>query len=175
MPRRISSPDESDDDGNPSQAKKRRPTTKRANTTKPAARTRNAAKTKTAQKDPLITTWTQRRTVASLDGIEDIDDATPKKENRKPAFNGEDCTFMLVLVAEVDVDRVPAVAQLAVHKKKVAEVSNWLKDFPHHRKVQNSKLYIVLRGETDRAVWTSGGGQVDDCVESCKVPRLSGR
>jgi len=35
----------------------------------------------------------------------------------------------------IDIERVPAVAQLAVHKKKVAEVSNWIKEFPHHRKV----------------------------------------
>jgi hypothetical protein len=159
MPRRITSADDSDDDTNRSQAKKRRPPAKKAATTKPAARTRNTTKTKAVQKDPLITTWTQRRTVESLDGIEDIDDVAPKKETRKPTFKGEDCTLVLFCcVADEDVDRVPAVAQLAVHKRKVAEVSKWLKEFPHHRKVTNGELCIVLRGETACAVWAGGGG-----------------
>jgi hypothetical protein len=95
MPRRITSADDSDDDKNRSQEKKRRPPAKKAATTKPAARTRNTTKTKAVQKDPLITTWTQRRTVESLDGIEDIDDVAPKKETRKPVFKGEDCTLVL--------------------------------------------------------------------------------
>lgn len=35
----------------------------------------------------------------------------------------------------IDIERVPAVGQLAVHKRKIAEVSNWFKGFPHHGKV----------------------------------------
>lgn len=96
MPRRIPSADDSDDDTR-SQNKKRRPPAKKAATTKPATRTRNATKTKPPKKDPLITTWTQRRTVESLDGIEDIDDVTPKKETRKRAFKGEDRMLVFVL------------------------------------------------------------------------------
>lgn len=45
----------------------------------------------------------------------------------------------------IDIERVPAVAQLAVHKKKVAEVSNWIKEFPHHRKVLVSVYYSNTR------------------------------
>jgi hypothetical protein len=96
MPRRIASADDSDDDTKRSQAKKPRPPAKKASTTKPAARTRNATKTKAPKRDSLITTWTQRRTVESLDGIEDIDEVTPKKEMRKPAFKGEDCMLFLL-------------------------------------------------------------------------------
>ena len=35
----------------------------------------------------------------------------------------------------LEIDRVPCVAELAVHKRKVSEVASWIKDFAHHGKV----------------------------------------
>ena len=53
---------------------------------------------------------------------------------------------------------MPLVAQLAVHKKKVAELSNWLKEFPHHRKVIGNgkygaygRTYLFCRDLLERA------------------------
>ena len=94
----------------------------------------------------MIATWATRRTVESLDAIEDVDVISPKKERRKPAFEIDDGKITRVFwLIVVDLEKIPPVAQLAVHKKKVAQVSNWLKEFPHHRKV-DSFLWIVLKG-----------------------------
>ena len=46
-------------------------------------------------------------------------------------------------------EEIPSPAHLAVHKKKIEDVSNWLKQFPHHRKVSlnlsslNQKLLVT--------------------------------
>ena len=60
----------------------------------------------------------------------------------------------------VGFEKVSPVAQLAVHKKKVAEVSNWLKEFPHHRKVVLSGN-MELTVETACAIGTCWSGKVD--------------
>lgn len=176
MPRRV----DSAEDAEPANTatKKRRPNTTQRGTTKPAARTRKAARSKTAAplSEPLITTiWASRRTVESLDGIDDIDEVTPKKQTTKPAFRVADSPFLPFRVLMMgDVDRIPAVDRLAVHKNKVQEVSNWLWQFPHHRQVRMHSL-SPLTGEIPRAIWTCGGRQINDCPESRKIIRLPGR
>ena len=97
MPRRVESADSADEDPG-TKPNKRRPNTRKRGTTKPATltRARTATKTKTGNinPDPLITAWTSRRTVDSLDGIEDISEITPKKETKKKsAFRPDDSPF----------------------------------------------------------------------------------
>ena len=97
MPRRVESPD-SEDEESDAKAKKRRPNTRKRGTKNPGTltRTRNATKSKTAKAnpDPLIAAWTSRRTVDSLDGIEDISEVTPKKETKKKsAFKPNNSPF----------------------------------------------------------------------------------
>ena len=111
----------------------------------------------------MISAWAKRRTVENLDSIEDVGSVTPRKERQKLAFEVNDGMSREVSTLTVDFERVPPVAQLAVHKKKVAEVSNWLKEFPHHRKV--AYLFIKFTLEIVGSFRTCGGWKVYDCAE----------
>jgi hypothetical protein len=82
MPRRVESDEE---DSNP--RKRKTNTIKKPRATKGPA-TAPAKKAKSVQKeaDSVLSAWAKRRTVESLDGIEDVDNVTPRKERRKLDF-----------------------------------------------------------------------------------------
>ena len=159
MPRRVESDEE---DSKPKRKKLNIIRKPREKTNKPSA----AAKKKESvpnSNDSAVSTWAKRRTLESLDAIEDVDAISPKKGRRKLAFEVDDGSSLVVVGLIVDFERVPPVAQLAVHKKKVGEVSNWLKEFPHHRKVRLSFIYYILSalmGEITRSFRTGGGWQI---------------
>jgi hypothetical protein len=66
----------------------------------------------------------------------------PSVNDRNPNLRSMTVSFSLVEEERLIVG-LPDVAQLGVHKKKVAEVSTWLKDFPHHRKVIFNRKYAA--------------------------------
>ena len=141
MPRRVDSEEEDP-----------KPKRKKANTTRiprPTTAKSAAAAKKTnsvpKSKDSASSIWANRRTLETLDGIEDVDAISPKKKRQRFAFEIDDGSFLVVVDLIVDFERVPSVEQLAVHKKKVAEVSNWLKEFPHHRKVCFRFIEFLMR------------------------------
>jgi hypothetical protein len=83
----------------------------------------------------------------------------------------------------VDIDRIPGVADLAVHKRKVLEVSSWLKDFSQHKKVLSESLLPSLAScfgdvsvlpcdlvdlETACIEWTGGEWEEHYCVKFCE-------
>lgn len=88
MPRRVDSDEE---DSKPS--KRKTNAIKKPRTTT-ARSTATSKKKKAVQKesDPVISAWAKRRTVESLDGIEDVDSVTPQKERRKLSFEADDGT-----------------------------------------------------------------------------------
>jgi hypothetical protein len=128
MPRRVSS-----DDEEPQPKKKK--TARKGKGVAGASVSGKKGRSIRNESDTVISSWANRRTVESLEGIEDIDVISPKKGRQKPAFEIDNGILLRRSWLIVDIERIPAVAQLAVHKKKIAEVSNWLKEFPHHRKV----------------------------------------
>jgi hypothetical protein len=140
MPRRV---DSDEDDFKPRKKK----TTTIQNTKKPSTKPRSSSsKAKSAPNggggESVISAWAKRRTVESLDGIEDVESVSPQPQRQKPKFDVDDGIIVLGEEERLMVG-LPAVAQLGVHKKKVAEVSTWLKDFPHHRKVIFNRKYAA--------------------------------
>jgi hypothetical protein len=140
MPRRV---DSDEDDFKP--RKKKTTTIQKAKkpTTKPSS---SSSKAKSAANgsggESVISAWAKRRTVESLDGIEDVESVSPQRPRVKPKFEVDDGLISLV-EEEGLIVVLPAVAQLGVHKKKVGEVSTWLKDFPRHRKVIFNRKYAA--------------------------------
>jgi hypothetical protein len=86
MPRRV----ESDEEEPKSRKRKGNAIKKQKTTTRKS--TAASKKTKPVQKesDSVISGWATRRAVESLDGIEDVDSVTPRKERRKLAFEVDD-------------------------------------------------------------------------------------
>jgi flagellar biosynthesis GTPase FlhF len=107
--------------------------------------TLNKGKAVQKERQAVIATWAKRQPVTNLDGIEDLDDEEVpfRKDISKPQFTILDGKARFNL-ADLDFEQIPSVAQLAVHKKKVSEVSNWLKEFPHHHKVRR-KFYRLMQ------------------------------
>ena len=140
MPRRV---DSDEDDFKPRKKK----TTTIQKTKKPTTKTRSSSSK--AKSDPngsggesVISAWAKRQTVESLDGIEDVESVSPQRQRQKPKFEVDDGIIFPGEEERLMVG-LPPVAQLGVHKKKVAEVSTWLKDFPHHRKVIFNRQYAA--------------------------------
>jgi hypothetical protein len=88
MPRRV---DSDEDDFKP--RKKKTTTIQKAKkpTTKPSS---SSSKAKSAANgsggESVISAWAKRRTVESLDGIEDVESVSPQRQRQKPKFEVDD-------------------------------------------------------------------------------------
>jgi hypothetical protein len=82
MPRRVDSDEE---DFKPQKKKAKSTTKSKTYSSKPKAK---SSKTKSTSNEPesVISAWAKRRTVESLDGIEDVEIISPQKEILKPRF-----------------------------------------------------------------------------------------
>jgi hypothetical protein len=91
MPRRVDSDEEEEEDSKPKR-KKANPTKKPRTTTSTKSPTlpKKTNVVVSKEHDSATATWAKRRTVESLDGIEDVDAVSPRKERRKPAFEIDD-------------------------------------------------------------------------------------
>src|SRR5271155_4136460 len=117
MLRRV---DSDEDDFKPRKKK----TTTVQKTKKPTTKPRSSSsKAKSAPNggsgESVISAWAKRRTVESLDGIEDVESVSPQRPRQKPKFDVDDG---IIFPGEEErlLVGLPAVAQLGVHKKKVA-------------------------------------------------------
>jgi hypothetical protein len=82
MPRRVDSDEE---DFKPQKKKAKASTKSKTSSSKPKAK---SSKTKSTSNEPesVISAWAKRRTVESLDGIEDVEIVSPRKEILQPKF-----------------------------------------------------------------------------------------
>lgn len=88
MPRRVESDEE---DLKPKKKKTNIVKKPRKTTTWPTAASKKANPVP-KDSDSVISAWAKRRTVESLDGIEDVDSVTPRKERQRLTFEVDDGT-----------------------------------------------------------------------------------
>jgi len=93
MPRRV----DSDEDDSEQRKKKTRTTQKNK---KPAAKPRtSSSRAKAAPNggsESVISAWAKRQTVESLDGIEDVEPISPRRERQRPKFEVDDGIISLM-------------------------------------------------------------------------------
>ena len=160
MPRRASSDEE---DNEQLKRKTKSKTGISTRSSRPIGISKKRKSAQNATVSSVISAWAKRRTVENLDAIEDVDSISPRKGPQKPKFEVGYGIPSDRLVLMLDIGRIPPVSHLAVHKNKVAEVSIWLKQFPHHRKVRWNDFELTV--EVTCSFWPCWSRKVDYCAE----------